>query len=622
MLRLAWPRALRRALAGALILMVVVILSYFVSHRRPVAVAHKVEGIPARQVEKQEGIEHIDFRGDRRIHAKADTYYKGDDGLFHLENNVEVRDLANKDGKEICISGDKVTYDKDWTEARLEGKGKVKYGDLTFESAAFDYRKSGDALTTDRGVIISSTKLNGSARQLSYTFKDEVIHLEGDAELRAEDKSENPSPLVVRGSVLTYRRRERTGLGENGVTYSLGESGGAARTIDFRMTDDEHFLLMMNLKGQAQARLIEDERPGADNSLLSRTREIDADEIDTRAFLNMNKLHTIEARGGCSLSARTPGGSRVGVNSSEMKIVLDRWGGLREYWATGRASLVERGQGSAIERTIAGQEIYIEGPGEILKTRAGEAGDASVDSAEIEITGGEIDLVPRTEDLSAAGDVKIVLKPQSEGSGSGGLFSTAAPVLAVTKRMSYEKGKQRLVMSEGMRMWQGKQTLSAKELAIERATGAIQGIGAIRAVFPQAPKQGTAKEDRIEIGGENLGSDPQAHLLTFEKSCWLKTQNVDLKSERIVVHLGEDQGAIRTIQAEKKVSIVSGLREGKGETAFYDLSKDTIELTGHPTLTDKVKGVIEGDKLTFYLTDGRIHVENRDRERSVTVIKS
>ena len=86
-----------------------------------------------------------------RIHAKADTYYKGDDGLFHLENNVEVRDLANKDGKEICISGDKVTYDKDWTEARLEGKGKVKYGDLTFESAAFDYRKSGDALTTDLG---------------------------------------------------------------------------------------------------------------------------------------------------------------------------------------------------------------------------------------------------------------------------------------------------------------------------------------------------------------------------------------------------------------------------------------------------------------------------------------
>ena len=40
---------------------------------------------------------------------------------------------------------------------------------------------------------------------------------------------------------------------------------------------------------------------------------------------------------------------------------------------------------------------------------------------------------------------------------------------------------------------------------------------------------------------------------------------------------------------------MSGLREGKGETAFYDLSKDTIELTGHPTLTDKVKGVIEGD---------------------------
>jgi lipopolysaccharide export system protein LptA len=56
--------------------------------------------------------------------------------------------------------------------------------------------------------------------------------------------------------------------------------------------------------------------------------------------------------------------------------------------------------------------------------------------------------------------------------------------------------------------------------------------------------------------------------------------------------------------------------------ALYDLDKETIVLTGNPSLIDKEKGTVEGDKLTFHLGDGRILVENKDRERPVTFIKS
>ncbi len=162
-------------------------------------------------------------------------------------------------------------------------------------------------------------------------------------------------------------------------------------------------------------------------------------------------------------------------------------------------------------------------------------------------------------------------------------------------------------------MWQGKQMLSGNELSARRDTGELRGSGRVQAVFPRASKQEGAKEERLEVGGENLVFTPKDHLLTFQSKCWLKTQNASLTSERVDVFMSGEANAITTIEAGGQVVIVSGFREGRGNTAVYDLDKETIDLTGNPSVTDKEKGVIEGDKLTFYLGDGRIHVENRGR---------
>ena len=61
--------------------------------------------------------------------------------------------------------------------------------------------------------------------------------------------------------------------------------------------------------------------------------------------------------------------------------------------------------------------------------------------------------------------------------------------------------------------------------------------------------------------------------------------------------------------------------EGRGEKAKYDLNNNSIEITGNPVFIDKHKGRTEGDKLTFSISDDRITVENKGRDRSITVIK-
>jgi lipopolysaccharide export system protein LptA len=75
------------------------------------------------------------------------------------------------------------------------------------------------------------------------------------------------------------------------------------------------------------------------------------------------------------------------------------------------------------------------------------------------------------------------------------------------------------------------------------------------------------------------------------------------------------------ILAKGKVLIIQETKEGRGEEADYDLLADTVVLTGNSVLVDKEKGVIEGDKLTFYLGDGKILIENKERSRSAMVIK-
>ena len=623
MLRLAWPRAVRALLAGVLILVVTIIVAYFVTHRRlPTVVPGRTAEIPAEQVEKQEGIEHLDFRGDRTIHVKAGSWHKGENGLFYLEEGVEVRDLAKKGGREVFISGDRVVYDKDWSEARLEGNAKVRYGDLLFESTDFDYRKDADVLSTEHGVVISSPKLNGSSSRMTYTFKDEIIRLEGSVSLQARGESEDSEPFMVNGNVLTYRRLERRGRGEGEAGFSLGESRGRAETIDFRMTDDERYILDFSLQGRAHASLVENKESAGGNPAFSRTQEIQAEEMDGRAFLNLNKIHSVEARGGCFMDTHTSDGRPVRVQSGEMVFVFDRLGGLREYRALGGANLVERGADARVVRTISGESIVIEGPGDMQRVTATEGGEAMVDSAESEITAQVIELFPRSEDIYASGNVKLLLKARAEGRESVGFFSGKQPVMAVAGALSYERQLDRLILSEGARMWQGKQMLSGKEISAQRETGELRGSGRVQTVFPRASKKEAGKEERLEVGGENLNFSPKDRLLTYQSGCWLKTQNASLSSDRIDVSMTGEDNAVTTIKAGGRVVIVSGFREGRGESAVYDLDKETIDLTGNPSLTDKEKGAIEGDKLTFYLGDGRIHVENRDRERSVTVIKS
>jgi len=101
----------------------------------------------------------------------------------------------------------------------------------------------------------------------------------------------------------------------------------------------------------------------------------------------------------------------------------------------------------------------------------------------------------------------------------------------------------------------------------------------------------------------------------------LAVQDAILRAQSISVYLGEEDKSIQKIVGKKKVVITQNMGEAFGEEAIYDPEKESLVLLGNPVFIDKDKGRTEGDKLTFYMADGRILVENQERERSLTVIK-
>jgi len=622
---------LTKLLRGGFILVLGLVLFsiswYFIFHRRPAPVTPaKTEDITPQKVERQEGIEHLYARGKRIIRAKADRYSLGENNRYFLEGNVEIRERFEEGKPEVIISGDKASHDKDFREAFLEGKAKLKYGDLTIESASFSYEQSLDLLSTDQGMAFSSEKLSGKALKMAYSFKDESVRLEGQVELERPPTSEIPTPLLIRGDLLIYSRQSKTGSGTGNITFSQGESHGQADSAEFTLTADEQYLDSLLMKGNVKASIIEDQAAASPegNIILTRAskRELSAAEISLKGFLDRPKIDSLTATGHCLLISSASSGELAEVRSEDMRMVFNAQGGLRRFRALKNANMVERRRDGRVERTMSGKEIAISDQGTSLRVTAEKDGEASVNTSDSEITARNISLDPGTEILNAQGEVKAILRLRPENTENGGFFSAETPVFITCQGLRYEKGQERLFLRENIRMWQEKKMLFAEKLDVLKKTMDFSGEGRVRTVLPFLPKNEGEKEDRLEMGGEKMNLSRRDNILTYEQNCWLETQKIDLKSDFLFAYLQEKKGEVQRIEARGKVVISEQLREGRGAEAVYDVDKETIVLTGNPILVDKDKGVIEGDKLTFHLGDGRITVENKDRERSVTVIKS
>lgn len=623
-------KVVRALLAFVLLGVAVVIFWYLASHYRgksPKPAAAK-EILP-QKVERQEQIRYSEFKGERgRIQVLAEKHYASQDNMFHLEGNVEIRDFGRKGGQEILIRADKVTYDREWLHFLLSGRVEAKFEDMRLQSDYLEYDKEGKVFWTEKGGAFFSRRISGTAKKIEYFLDREEAVLRDEVKLEMISGEEGKPPFAVKGNKFFFNRREKIGRMEGSVVFAFSQNHGTSEFLEFVVSEDEQYLRALTLKGTVRGVFLGEETgplptAGRDSPLLhSSKREIEADEVEIKAFLNMHKIHAVDAKGGCLLKLYSPGGGLTEISSREMAFVFDRWGRLREFKVTGEGEVVEKGPDSLVERRISGEEIFLRGNTDVLEVKGKDRILSRMASEENEIQAQALTLFLGTNDLDAYGEVKVVLRLPREEGHSSGLFSRDKPVFISAGEMRYSSEEKRFFFKEGVKIWQEKEMILAREADFYRETGEMICDEGVHSVFPYKPKREGAEEEQVEIESGKMRFQPKDNIISYEKNCILKARNLKLTSKTLSVHLKQEKGEAREAVAGGNVVLVQDFREGRGEEARYRIEEEMMTLTGNPVLVDKQQGIVRGDKLTFHLADDRILVENKEKERSVTIIKS
>ncbi len=623
-------RTLRIAILAVLLGIVTMILVYLVTHLgEKSSPPRQSADIGPLKIDQKEKIEHFEFKGGKgNIELRANRFYVGEDKLNHLEGSVEVVDFGQKGGQKTMIFADQVAYDQEGNHFVLTGKVKIQDKDLTLVSDFFDYDKKTEVFRSDKGVGIASLRLNGFSRNLLYTRADQTLTLEDGVRLEVKPKPEQKitRPFFLRGQKLVYSRKGHQGEGEGLIEFHSGESGGSCQNLNFALSTDENFLTELRLKGKVRLELISEAQPqgtlssGSSVLLRSRRREVEAEKVDLRMFKKSSKVRSLETRGDSRLILHSESGAWSELLSQSSEFSFDEEGELRGFRGGRQVAMVDKDKEGQELRRASGDEMSFGAKRLELRVKGGPQAPAGFTSPESDLQASEIVLFLKNDDISASGEVKAVLKPKGADKRPPGFFSGDQALFVTTRNLRHLGTPERFIFSGDIRVWQEKNMIVAQELTLFKESGEIRSAGAVRTTFPHKAKT-DEPEEKVEISGNIMNYKPKNRVLSFSDSCVLLIKNYSISARTMSVLLREEDGKMKAIEASDNVVIQQESKEGRGKQAIYNVANETIVLTGSPQLLDKSKGETRGDKLTFYLSDGKIRVENLERERSETLIK-
>lgn len=605
----------------------VIIVRYFVVRsQEETHVPAKSDELIQKKVEKREKPEHFEFKGDEKsLHVKADKQYIAEDDRYHAEGSVEIIFFKERDGQDVLLSGGKVVYDKDMTRFTSSDKAKARFKDLLVESDILDYDNEKENFRTEEGVRISSRRLTGSAQKMHYGMKQKKVKLEGDVRLQIKPKNETSSTLIVTGGMLDYDEQSKKGKMEGEVRLYYGESRAEAETMEFELFPDGEQLKALILEKNARALLVEEDgqnKTSPDQSLLfvqSVKREIEGEEIRMRFFQENSELQDVEASGKSSFKFISSSGNSTLVLAESARFGFDSDGELEEFQAFRDARIVKQTENPDESRLIEGDSFRKTKNSEALHIKGKGPYDAKMSSSGNIVFAEEMSVFLDSSNLEVRRGVKVNLKSKAGEKRPVGIFSEDQPVFIQAREMRYFAEQKRFLFNRDVRAWQQKKVLSAEEMELFEETGQILCSGRVNSTLPHTTEKG--KEEKIRISSQKMTFFPEENLVVYQEEGSLTVNEANLQARFISVYLGKESKDIQKIVARERVIIHQNMGEARGEEAIYNPEEESLQLLGNPVFIDKEKGTTEGHKLTFYMSDGRILVENKDRERSLTVIK-
>jgi len=611
-----------------LVVLVAIAISFVTRSKKQVKVPQISKEIEQQKIDKKEKAELIEFEGEKvKFLGKADRHYIGEDSFYHLEGNVEITFFDRSEGEDILLRGEEIIHDQQWTHFWLKGHATIEFKDLTIESSVLEYNAQKAIFWSDEGVRFSSRTISGAAQKSKYFLEERRVVLERDVHLELRPSQETTHPLGVDTERFEYFVGKGQGQAEGGVELTHGKSRASAGIIKFALSASREQIKTMFLKEKVKIFLQDEFReaePFSDQeavALYGDRCEIKAKEIFIKGFVDVPQIQKLEASGECSFRFLSDSGSFTQIEGEQLEFVLSQNGRLKGLSVRGEARITEEDKERGYQRFIDGQALQIQGERNVLNVEGKDTLKARIRTRDSEIAAQHIRLFLKNNNLEAKENTMVVLYPKNTSQQAIGFFSKETHVFITADDVRYSEDNKRFVFSGKVKLWQTKETVTTQELYMDVDRGSVSARGGIQSVLPYRPK-GKQDEEKINIKAGRMEFDPEKNLIHYLEKVELKAKNIILKAQTLLIAYDQEEGEMASIVAEKDVIVVQGRYEGRGEEARFDVKDEVVTVVGNPVLIDEDKGKTEGSKLTFYMADGRIVIENKDRERSETVIKS
>lgn len=113
----------------------------------------------------------------------------------------------------------------------------------------------------------------------------------------------------------------------------------------------------------------------------------------------------------------------------------------------------------------------------------------------------------------------------------------------------------------------------------------------------------------ITVTSETLTADNRAHTALFEKNVVVKTSDMTMSADRMLIHYKEGGGEVTKIEADGNVRLFRETRAITSRSAVYYAEEDKVVFTGDPRAVDG-DNVITGSKMTYHIKEDRSNIEH------------
>ncbi len=612
---------------GLLLAVMLIIVSNFISRsRRQLRIPEVSSPLEGQKIDKKEEVEFREIRrNEEYTRMTADQHYIGEDNLYHLEGNVELSFYKRSEG-DIVLKGNEIIHNRERTYFWLKGGAIVEFKDLVIKSPAMEFDVRENMFSGDQGIQFFSGSISGAARKFFYDLNKKKAQLIGKVHLEIQPSLEDSLPVKVDTEFLEYFVKRGKGSAEKTVELVHGKSHVSAGLMRFELAANRDQIKSLFLKERVKITLIEELEE--DETLSNQTTfslygdrcEIEADEISLKGFVGMPQIDNMEARGNSTFRFFSENGNSTQIEGKKIFFNLSHNGRLKKLSVLEDARITEKDKKKGSVRYIEGQTLLIDEGKNILKVDGTETTKARIRSPSSEISSRQINIFLKNDDIETEMETEVIIYPEEDSPTGLGFFSGESPVFITADNLRYFDDRQRFIFSGGVKLWQLKEMFLAQNLSMDIETGAVQAKGSIRSSLPYKPKN-EDEEERIRIESTRMAFDPEKKIITYTGGVILKVKDISLKSRFLTITLEKESGEILDMTAKQQVVVLQNIYEGRGEEARFDVKEEVITMVGNPVLIDKERGKTEGGKLTFSIADDRIVIENKDRERSITVIK-